>query len=225
MGIGFVVFAWAIILGVLSIFGSIGLAVLVALLTRGVTTGRRKAIIVAALLPFCVWGFLGFAVFGYSAWCIAVRDVDPGFGDGFWVPLAHGYYLQMIDTEEHPFITGPDGPNIELFPDLSGVQLDKQLVLGSTNDANRRFFLINTATRDTRQFPNREALKAAARDLGVAQVRLESPQGFYWRRRFTAADLAAIALIVIVPAWVGLTLSFRLWRLRQTGRGGGGGGK
>jgi hypothetical protein len=209
-----------------AIVGSIALVAFVALLTRKVTTGRRKAIIVAALLPFCVWGFLGFAVFGYSAWCIAIRDVDPGFGDGWWVPLAHGYYLQMIDTDEHPFITGPDDPNVEIFSDLSGVQLDKQLVLGSsTKDANSRFFLINTVTRDTRQFPNHEALEAAAHDLGVAQVRLESPQGFYRRRRFTLADLAAVALIVIVPAWVGLTLSFRLWRLRQTGGGGRSGGK
>ena len=147
MGIGFVIIAWGLILGVLAVIGSGALAGLVTLLTRKVVAGRRKAILIAALFPFACWVYFGAAFIAYGAWCVALRDVDPGIGDGFWVPLGCGYYLQMIDTEDHPFITVPDDPNIESYPDLTGMQLHKPFILGSAKGTQKPFFLINTTER------------------------------------------------------------------------------
>jgi hypothetical protein len=214
MGIGFVFVAWILLLGVLALIGAGVLAGTTALVTRKVAEGRRKAIIVAAAFPFCILVYWVFAVVCYSAWCIAVRDVDPGFGDEFYVPLGGGYHLEMIDTEDHPFITGPKEPNLELHSDLSGLQLRKGIVLGSAKNPQKPFFLINTATGGNRVFATQLALEEAAHDAGVSPVKLGSPQSVYRRLRFTVADFIAVAFMLALPALASLILLRRMWTLR-----------
>jgi hypothetical protein len=43
----------------------------------------------AAALPFLLLGYGGVAFTGYAIWCEAIRDVDPGLGDAWRVPVGN----------------------------------------------------------------------------------------------------------------------------------------
>jgi ABC-type dipeptide/oligopeptide/nickel transport system permease component len=99
VGIGFVLFFWALILGVIAMPFSIALGLWSWWNER--RAHRRGWVfkaVVAAALPFILLAYAGAAFGVYAIWCEAVRNVDAGIGDGCRVPVTNDYYFCMIDV-------------------------------------------------------------------------------------------------------------------------------
>jgi hypothetical protein len=107
MGIGIVLLFWAILGIVVASIAAATLGCAAAMLTRGVTNGRRKVIIAGSLFPLVCLGWGG-AIFVFQAVVNeGLLHRDLGLGDTWHAPLPNGYQIMMIDVTDQGWVYNP----------------------------------------------------------------------------------------------------------------------
>jgi hypothetical protein len=90
MGIGFVLLIWAVLLGCAAV--PVAFAIAIWSVRSHKRVGAPVSLLrtgAAAILPFVLLAYGGVAFVGYAAWCELGRQVDPGIGDGWMVPVGN----------------------------------------------------------------------------------------------------------------------------------------
>lgn len=209
MGIGFVLITWLIILVALAIPTS----AILCLLTRSFSKSaakklRTRRIVIAAALPFAMIVYFGCAFIAYGSWCLLVRNVDPGIGDGWVVPVGHDYTMEMIDIPENAFIHKNGEThitNIELVGKIG------EYVFGKSTDG---YFILNVSSGKLYQSESQHNFEEELKEQGLCETDiLETPEFFYYKNRWGIADLMAALIICSIPA-IGLYFVWRnYWRI------------
>jgi len=230
LGLGVVLLFWGVVLGTLAAIGAAILGAAVRWLTRGVPTERSRTVAVATLFPFLCLGWT-FAVFLFQA---AINETvfhrDAGLGDAWRTPLPNGYAILMIDTTDEGWVYSPatqsDGAVAQQDDAVSAVsklQVAGRYILGEIGGVDAEtgtpkrpssYFLVDTAVRRVRGFPDMEALRAAARPLGVSPGFVPIDD-VYLRYRYTWFDGLALALLLMPPGTAFLFLAWWVRRLRK----------
>jgi hypothetical protein len=231
MGIVFVLFIYTVIgLVLATVTGSVAAGVC-AWAARGKRGVSWRAILIAFGFPFAWLVFCGVAFVGYAIFCGTVRDVDPGLGDWWQVPIGHGYALVMIDVTDVGSVQTPQ--NGELYRCVAGigVKTDHAAVIEDIpRDAPDHYglmleygglnfpaySLLDLRSGRKVDFKDRQKFLDAAAGVGIGVGDIVAPEVFYQRRRWSLADLLFPLLIVGVPGYCGYRLirSFRE-RLRE----------
>ena len=233
MGIGVVLFAWAIFGFVLAAIASLVLRRATAFLTGNATLGPREQVIrIAAWFPFLFLGWGG-AVFVFRAYVNeTVFRRDAGVGDLWRCPLPKGYALTMIDELDYASIYMPRAVLNEqegAIRDVRLLQLTQSYMIGGRRDRRLEFdggkppkegevdsyFTLETETGQSTNFSSLEELRAALAPLGV-EPRLVTVREIYNQFRLTWFDAMAGALF-FVPPLIGLSLlARRILQLRRS---------
>jgi hypothetical protein len=233
MGFGFVLLLWTIVGTVVAAIGSATLGCATALFTRGVPSGRRKAILTASLFPLVCLGWGG-TVFVFQAVVNeAILDRDLGLGDTWHAPLPNGYQIMMIDVTDQGWVYNPitqPGQTVSQREDaLDGVrnlQVAGRYILAAadskgfdhlgkdTNDVDG-YFLLDTQFGKKTQFLTYDELRRKAMELGI-ELNLQPIYNVYSKFRFSWFDLVAGILFLVPPAIGALTLIVWVVRLRRT---------
>jgi hypothetical protein len=233
MGIGVVLFVWAVFGFTLATIASFVLRRATAFLTGKAALGPRERVIrIAAWFPFlCLcWGG---AVFVFQAY---VNDTvfrrDSGLGDLWRCPLPKGYALTMIDEPDYASIYMPRAVLNEqegAIRDVRLLQLTQSYMIGGTRDRRLEFdggkppkegevdsyFTLETETGQPTWFSSLDELRAALAPLGV-EPRLVPVRKIYNQFRFTWFDAFAGALFFLPPL-IGLSLlARRILQLRRS---------
>jgi hypothetical protein len=211
MGLGFVLLFWGIVIFIASAGAAVILAGLVFWIERRRGRVRKRWLAAAAVFPFLMMVYAGGAFAAYAVWCEVVRDVDPGIGDSWRVPLGNGYSLTMIDTSEQAFIRGPRGEQSHFG--LTRIGSGRDVVAG---EAESSFFLVNVRQHTDTSFASEADLQRQLSLQGVGQLQLMPPAEFYDQHRWGAADgLAAIA--IAVPPFAALMFLVRRFARSRDG--------
>jgi hypothetical protein len=233
MGLGFVLLFWVVVGTVVAAIGAATLGCGAALLTRGVTNGRRKVVIAASMLPFVCLGWGG-AVFVFQAVVNeALLHRDLGLGDTWHAPLPNGYQIMMIDVTDQGWVYNPKtqpgsgvGEREDAVAGVRDVQIAGRYVLGATDskafehlgkDTNQvdAYFLLDTQLGKRTQFQNYDALRHSALELGI-EPNLQPISTVYSKFRFSWFDVLA-GLLFCIPPVIGVLLLIRwIVRLRRT---------
>ena len=232
MGIGFVLLIWAVVGIVVGIIGSAVLGFSTALLTRNVQSGRRRAIVAACLFPFVCLGWGG-AVFVFQAIVNeGLLHRDLGMGDTWHAPLPNGYQVLMIDVTDQGWVYNPKtqpGSGVSEQEDAVGGVRNLQIAgryiigaadtkalenMGSAHNQVDVYFLLDTQTNKKTQFPNAEALRSRASELGI-EPNLQPINGVYSKFRFSWFDVFAGLLFCVPPLIGALFLIGWVVRLRR----------
>jgi hypothetical protein len=235
MGIGIVLMFWAVAGILVAGIGAATLGCAAALLTRGVTNGRRKVIVAASLFPFVCLGWGG-AVFVFQALVNeGLLHRDLGMGDTWHAPLPNGYQILMIDVTDQGWVYNPKtqpgsgiGEQEDAVAGVRDIQIAGRYILGATDskafenlgkDTNQvdAYFLLDTQTGKRIQFQNFEALRRKALEHGI-EPDLQPINAIYSKFRFSWFDVLA-GLLLCLPPVIGAALLIRwIVLLRQTRR-------
>ena len=107
MGLGFVLFFWAIAGTILAGIGAVILGVVTGFLTRRVGETRKRAIILASVFPFVCLGWAGVLFLFQAIINGALLHRDAGLGDTWECPLPNGYAITMIDVTDQGWVYNP----------------------------------------------------------------------------------------------------------------------
>jgi hypothetical protein len=209
MGIGFVLISWLIIFIVLAIPTSAILCILTRSLSKSVAKElRKRRTIIASALPFALIVYFGCAFVLYGSWCFLVRNVDPGIGDGWVVPIGNDYTMEMIDTPEDAFIHKNGEIQIR---DITLIGEAEPFVFGRSTEG---YFILNVDSRELYQSKSESNFKEELKEIGIKEASiLETPDRFYHKNRWGIADLIATLIIFSIPA-LGLYFVWRnYWRI------------
>ena len=233
MGVGFVLLLWAVVGIVVAAVGAATLGLATALLTRGVTNGRRKVIIAASLFPIvCLgWGGLMFVFQAVVNEGLLHRDL--GLGDTWHAPLPNGYQIMMIDVTDQGWVYNPKtqpgsgvGEQEDAVAGVRNLQVAGRYILGATDskafenlgkDTNQvdAYFLLDTQLGKRKQFQNYDALRLSALETGI-EANLQPINTIYSKFRFSWFDVVA-GLLFCLPPVIGVLLLIRcIVRLRRT---------
>src|ERR1700730_15856649 len=235
MGLGFALLIWAVVGVSAAAVGGLVLGRTAAYFTRGVQHGRKKLILAASLFPLACLGWMG-VVFVFQAIVNeTVLHRDAGLGDTWNCPLPNGYALLMIDTTDQGFVynpkTQPNSVVAEQQDAIAGVrvlQVAGRYILGGSDSRSFErlenhseqvdsYFLLDTQLGKQSRFPNYEALRGKAQELGISP-NLERVASVYYRYRFTWFDIFVL-LLLLVPLLVSALLLLRwILRLRKVSR-------
>lgn len=212
MGLGFVLLVWMVF------FGCAGLPIAAGLVSWSWRNGRRAGAPskvragAAGLLPFTLiavgltWFFL-YAVYSWS-----VRQVDPGLGDIWAVPLRHGYFFCMIDATDKGYLMKDGCSGLPPVHDIRELAEVGDAIVGSTGQSGA--FVFDTATGELTLY----------QDTGAALAQfspspsLQTADQFYRSRRFGWQDVAALFVLlaaVLSTAWLWFTRFIRAPRIRR----------
>jgi hypothetical protein len=233
MGLGIVLLFWAVGGTVVAAIGAATLGCGTALLTRGVTNGRRKVVIVASLFPLACLGWGG-AMFVFQAVVnegLSHRDV--GLGDTWHAPLPNGYQIMMIDVTDQGWVYNPKtrpgsgvGEREDAVAGVRNVQVAGRYILGATDsrafehlgkDINQvdAYFLLDTQLGKRTQFQTYDALRRSALEVGI-EPNLQPINTVYSKFRFSWFDVS-VGLLFCLPPVIGVLLLIRwIVRLRRT---------
>jgi energy-coupling factor transporter transmembrane protein EcfT len=233
MGVGIVLLFWALVGTVFAAIGAATLGCATALLTRGVTNGRRKVVIAASLFPFVCLGWGG-AMFVFQAVVNeGLLHRDLGLGDTWHAPLPNGYQIMLIDVTDQGWVYNPKtqpgsgvGEQEDAVAGVRNVQVAGRYILGATDsrafehfgkDINQvdAYFLLDTQLGKRKQFQNYDALRHSALELGI-EPNLERIDTVYSKFRFNWFDVVAGLLFCLPPVILALLLIRRIVRLRRT---------
>jgi hypothetical protein len=234
MGIGFVLLLWSVIGIIVSVIALLFFRATTAFLTRGVTKGRHRAIVVAGLFPFACFAWAGFVFVFQALINESVLHRDPGLGDAWHCLLPNGYEILMIDVDDYGWVynpktqVNPDGvreqedaiANVRLLQItgpyiFGGVDQKATEHLDGANDQIDSYFVLNAQTGKRTTLPNYDALRNTAFQLGT-QLKLESIQTVYSRYRFSWFDLF-VGLLFCVPMIISFLMLVRwIIQLRRT---------
>jgi len=144
----------------------------------------------AGLLPFVLVpvGLVWF--FAYAVYCGTMRDVDPGLGDSWQVPLRRGYYFCMTDTmDEGRLMKNECGGE----PPVHGI-----LELAQTGDSivgwswQKGAFTFDMTTGELKVLANKDA----ALTQFSSPLTFQTAQEFYRSRRYGWQDVAALIVLL-----------------------------
>lgn len=234
MGLAFVLLFWAVIGLTLAGISAGVFGVAVALLTRGVGRGRRRAIVAAVAYPFAcgAWAAVLFVVQAVINESVLHRDV--GIGDTWHCPLPNGYQVMMIDVTDQGTVYNPktqrssDGVSSQddaVFS-VRTLQVAGPLIFGGADtkafkhlaDATKpidSYFVLDTRLGKRKEFPDLQQLRAEAQRAGVV-LNLEPIATVYGRYRFSWFEVV-VGVLFVVPVLSGVTLIVRsVVRLRRT---------
>jgi hypothetical protein len=207
VGIGFVLIVWAFLLAVLAVP-----AMLVLLAVAHRTGGRARAkrvfrwAVVAAPLAAA---YAGAGFLAYAFWCSAVRDVDPGIGDSWSVPLGRGFSLSFIDdTDQAAIYARHETDGVPLVPEITQIGQSGLYVYGL--DGADSAFVLDTESGQVRR-SMREGLPAALHEVGVVGNAVEPVGDFYNTRRWGWPDLLAVVVIGVPVLLFGGRSFQRAW--------------
>lgn len=156
--------------------------------------GARWRIFLAAMAlpPLAVIGlFAGFV--GYATWCETVREVDPGIGDTWQVPLGNGYHLCMIGTPERAFVTSPKQQQFS----IARIGFDDHVTYFET--VRNEFHLITKSTGSRTLFRDQSSLDERLHEIGAQPSSFQSAEIAYQKLRWGLLDLMAFLLILGIP--------------------------
>jgi hypothetical protein len=214
MGLGIVLLFWAVVGTVVAGIAAVTFGCATALLTRGVTSGRRKAIIAGSMFPLVCLGWGG-AIFVFQAVVNeGLLHRDLGLGDTWHAPLANGYQIMMIDVTDQGWVynpkTQPGSAVGEQADAVAGVR-----DLGKDTNQVDSYFLLDTQLGHKTQFQNYGALRHRALELGI-EPNLQPIYNVYSKFRFSWFDVLAGLLFCIPPVIGVLLLTGWIVRLRRT---------
>ena len=204
MGIGFVLMIWLVILIVVAVPTSAILWFSARSFSKSTTKDlRTKRAVIAASLPFAMIVYFGCAFILYGSWCSLVRNVDPGIGDGWVVPVGNDYTMEMIDTPENAFIH----KNNEVYiDDIRLLGQAKPYVFGRSADG---YFILNVDSGELYQADSQYDFEKGLKERGIFGTGiLETPESFYRKTRWRMADLIAALIVFAIPT---IALYF-VWR-------------
>jgi hypothetical protein len=164
----------------------------------------------AVALPFLLLAYGGAAFTAYAIWCEVVRDVDPGIGDSWQVPIGNAHYFCMIDVTDSGYLLKGGCSGAPIVDEITELAQAGDVIAGASGSTGP--FVLDTRTG---------AVEAVA-TVDAALARLPSPAplqsaaDFYTARRFGAADAIA-AVLLACPALVVTVLWYR-WFIRARGR-------
>jgi hypothetical protein len=233
MGIGIVLVFWAVAGVVVASIGAATLGCAAAMLTRGVTNGRRKVIVAASLFPFVCLGWGG-AVFVFQAVVNeGLLHRDLGMGDTWHAPLPNGYQIMMIDVTDQGWVYNPKtqsgsgiGEQEDAVAGVRNLQIAGRYILGAIDskafedlgkDTNQVdvYFVLDTQLGKRTQFQTFDALRHKALELGI-EPNLRPINAVYSEFRFSWFDVLA-GLLLCLPPVIGAVFLIRwIVRLRQT---------
>lgn len=204
MGLAFVVVVMALAGLVLGTFGAVVLGLLAFGLQRRCGGDKGRWVAAFSLFPYVALLYGALMVASYGAWCIGVRHVDPGIGDGFELPLRNGYSFQAIDTTERAFIQGPGGQQSW----VQRIGAAGPYLFGEGDSS--QYFLLDTRSGTQWSYPSEAELDSRLHQFGVRSTAITSPDSFYYGRRWNLLDLLFGLLLVGVPAsaFIGLSRWF-----------------
>jgi len=235
MGPLFVLIFWIIIGSLLSAIGGGLLACAVAFLLRGVEVGRKRAILLAGLLPAIGFAYLFVCVLLFSFWS-AARGRDWGWGDTWDTPILDNYHLMMIDVTDDGTVYNHANPAVYHDGGVAGspqqqdvvfgvrrLEVRPPYILGAASEdqsfprkpAETLFFILDTRTGLRTDLPSLSALEAAAQKLG-GPLKLKPVEAIYNRYRYGIVDLIPITLFAIPPLIALFFLMRMTLRLRAT---------
>jgi hypothetical protein len=233
MGIGFVLFFWAIAGLIVVSAGGAVLGGLATMLTRGIQKSRKRAVILVATFPFVCLGWAGFLFIFQAVVNAALLRRDPGLGDTWHCPLQNGYAITMIDVTDQGWVyntkTQPGDTLTEREDAVAGVrqlQVAGRYILGASDTHwfaalgkesfdTDLYFILDTQTDRRSNFQKLEDLTVAASKLGI-QIQLETIGSVYSERRFTWFDWAVGILLVLPLAAYFVILAKWVVKLRRT---------
>lgn len=208
MGIGFVLLFWGVLLGAGAVVGGAVLALWSWRNHRRVLGPTRfLKPLAAAALPFLLLGYGGGAFAAYALWCEAIRDVDPGIGDIWRVPIGNEWYFCMIDVPDNGYLLKGGCTGAPTVYEITELQTAGDLVVGKSEST--RAFVLDTRTGALQTFASMDA----ALDQITPRPILQSANDFYVNRRWGKADVFVAGLIGL-PA-VAVALFWYLWFIRS----------
>jgi len=236
MGPLFVLIIWATVAGILSVIGGLILAGLVALLTRRVKSGRRRAIRIGGGLPAAGFAYLFVCVLIFSIWS-AARGRDWGWGDTWDTPILGPYHLMMIDITDKGTIYNRADPNVyqqgsvidaagrkdvvfgvrrlEVRPPyLIGAASPESFMQDSTQGPETLFFILDTRTGSRIDVPSLAALEATAAQT-VGRFQLKPVNEIYNQYRYSWLDVIPLGIFAVPPFVTFFLLGRGLIRLRR----------
>jgi hypothetical protein len=232
MGIGFVLLFWAIGGTMLSGLAALILGGATASLTRGVTKGRRRAIVLTGLFPFACLAWAA-VIFVFQAFVNeGVLHRDPGLGDAWHCPLPNGYEILMIDVTDSGSVYNPKtqpvsdgvGEQEDAVFGVRLVQIAGSYIVGGVDEANPpeidskkidSYFILDCRTGKRTTLPDYDSLTNAVGQLGI-RLNLEPIYRVYSRYRFSWFDVFAGILFLGPILITFLLLVLRVVRLLQT---------
>src|SRR5215471_16608614 len=185
MGLGLVLLFWVVAGTFVAAIGAVTLGCVTAMLTRGVTNGRRNVIIAASLFPLVCLGWGGVVFVFQAVVNEALLHRDLGLGDTWHAPLPNGYRIMMIDVTDQGWVynpkTQPSGVVSQREDAVAGVrnvQVVGRYILGGIDsksfehlgkDINQvdAYFLLDTQLGKQTPFQNYDALRQRAVELGI----------------------------------------------------------
>jgi hypothetical protein len=232
MGIVFVLLFWAVVGVVLATFGAAIFGCLAAVLTRSITRGRRRVVVVASLFPFMCLGWGGAVLVFQAVVNESFLDRDLGIGDTWHTPLPNGYHILMIDVTDQGWVYNPKTQQssavVEREDAVAGVRqlqvADRYILgaadtkffdhLGTNTDQAGSYFILDTQLGKRTQFKDFYALQQRARAVGV-EPKLQPIDAVYSSFRFSWFDVLVGLLFVVAPAFGIVLLVLWVVRLRR----------
>lgn len=233
MGLGIVLLLWLVVGTVLTAIGAATLAGITALLTRGVTNGRRRIIIAAALFPFVCLCWAGVIFVFQAVVNEGLLHRDLGLGDTWHAPLPNGYQIMMIDVTDQGMVYNPKtqpgsgvGEREDAVAGVRSVQVAGRYILGAADtksfehlgkdiDQVDVYLILDTQLGNQARFQSYDALRHTALGLGI-EPNLQPINTVYSKFRFSWFDVFAGILFCVPPIIAVLILIRWIARLRRT---------
>lgn len=231
MGLGFVLIFWAAVGITFSVIGGACFSALAAWYTRSVPQLRKRVMLVAGLVPFACFTWMG-GVFVFQAVVNEVwLDRDPGLGDGWHAPLPNGYRIDMIDIPTFGYIRKSGSElNGMLAPavadDVIQLQVEVNRIFGAidtkafdhSGEENYKadlYFVLDTVQGGLTKFEDVAEFQKAVRSAGY-EPKLEPTFDVYYRYRFTWFDWAVLPLFIVPPICGAGALVLWIARVRRS---------
>jgi hypothetical protein len=228
-----------VIAGVLSVIGGVALVGIVAIALRKVNAGKKRALVVAGLLPTFGFAYLFVCILVFSIWS-SMRGRDWGWGDTWDTPIVDDYHLMMIDVMDNGTIYNRADPSVYRDGSVAGSSRRRDVIFGVRRLEVRSPYLIGTASPDTSmEYPVRSPEKLffildtrngsrtdepslAALQQAVEKssgpLRLESVEAVYGRLRYDSLDLVPVIVLGVPPVAAFGFLFWVLLKLRASGK-------
>ncbi len=204
MGIGFVLMIWLVILIILGVPAALFFILIAYLVSRKASSKyRKRRMIFAAFLPYLMIAYFGFCFVIYSIWCVTLRHVDIGIGDGWCVPLGEGYTFEMIDIPDNAFISKAGKTQIY---DIQLIAEKDCNLYGRTKNS---YFMLDTQKNRVDYFDSKEKMKSSLVQKGIVDIPdFMTPNKFYRNKRYTIADVieqittGVVFLFILHKVWI-----------------------
>ena len=195
MGIGFVLFAYVLILMMLAIPVSIGIFVFnFSRRKKGKDPVNWARLVIFSTYPFIGIAYIIFAIVLNGLFCEYVRGVDPGFGDGWEVPIKNGYKFCMIDDTKSGYIMKDECSGSTDLAGITKINIQGDSIYGEAKQP----FVFNLSNGEF-HFTNMDADWKSK-----IEPKLKSANDFYGQQRGHIADMISLAFFAFPPVWLGI---------------------